>query len=283
MLPEDMETATTEQWERVDALEDGRGFVDRSQERTLVVRGADARGWLSDLVTADVATLRRGSSRRSLLLTPTGRISADLWITQLEDDVFAVLQAKDQPDPVEDLLRPYVLSSAVRLNDATDLLSVLLFPGRREIVTFPRKADGAPLDRTMAERGTVLVDERSYEVWRVGRGDPRMGVDFDAGALPAEAGLERLIDMAKGCFLGQESVAKVRNLGHPPTVLRHLRSETDVSPGAPVYSAAGAVGRITSVAPGRRGGSVLIARVEWRAADVALRALDASPLLAAED
>ena len=56
--------------------------------------------------------------------------------------------------------------------------------------------------------------------------NPRMGVDFEPGALPAEAGLERAIDLEKGCFLGQESVAKVRNLGHPPTVLRHLGSET---------------------------------------------------------
>ena len=62
-------------------------------------------------------------------------------------------------------------------------------------------------------------DDRAYELWRIARGDPRMGVDFEAGSLPAESGLERLIDMTKGCFLGQESVAKIRNLGHPPTVL----------------------------------------------------------------
>lgn len=277
-----METATTEPWERVDALEDGRGFVDRSEERKLVVRGADARGWLGDLVTADVATLERASSRRSLLLTPTGRIRADMWITPIDDDAFVVLQATDQPEPVGDVLRPYVLSSAVRLEDATDVLSVLVFPALEEIVTAPRGDLGA-LERTMADRGTVLVDERSYEVWRVGRGDPRMGTDFEAGALPAEAGLERLIDVAKGCFLGQESVAKVRNLGHPPTVLRHLRSETIVAPGAPVHAAGDAVGQVTSTAPGRHGGSVLMARVEWRATDAVLHAADASPLFPVTD
>ena len=68
-----METATTEPWEQVEALDDGRGFVDRSDDRAVVVRGADARGWLDDLVTADVASLVPGSSRRSLLLTPTGQ------------------------------------------------------------------------------------------------------------------------------------------------------------------------------------------------------------------
>ena len=57
-----MTTATTEPWEQVDALDDGRGFVDRSSDRMLQVRGADARRWLGDLVTADVASLPSGSS-----------------------------------------------------------------------------------------------------------------------------------------------------------------------------------------------------------------------------
>jgi tRNA-modifying protein YgfZ len=282
MLPEDMETARTEPWERVNALEDGRGFVDRSEDRTLLVRGADARGWLGDLVTADVATLRPGSSRRTLLLTPTGRIRADLWITRSDDDAFIVLQANDQPEPVKDLLRPYVLSSAVRLEDATALLSVLFFPALEEISTVPRSDLGA-LERTMNGRGAFLVDERSFEVWRVGRGEPRMGTDFEAGDLPAEAGMERFIDMAKGCFLGQESVAKVRNLGHPPTILRHLRSEVTLAPDDPVHAVGEVVGRVTSVAPGRLGGSVLMARVAWRSADADLHAADGSPLFPLPD
>jgi tRNA-modifying protein YgfZ len=277
-----METATTEMWEQVDALDDGRGFVDRSDDRMLVVRGTDARGWLGDLVTADIATLTPGSSRRSLLLTPTGRIRADLWMTQTDDDAFVVIQAKDQPEPAEALLRPYVLSSKVRLEDATGVLSVLAFPAREEIAAVRRDPLGA-VERTPADRGSVLVDERSYEIWRVGRGDPRMGIDFEAGALPAEAGLERLIDVTKGCFLGQESVAKVRNLGHPPTILRHLRSERTVEPGAPIHDAGGEVGEVRSVAPSRRGGSVLIARVEWQAADAELRGVDGSPLFPLPD
>ena len=79
--------------------------------------------------------------------------------------------------------------------------------------------------------GLDVVGESSLEVWRVRRGAPRMGVDFDEGALPAEAGVEDTIDITKGCFLGQESVAKIRNLGHPPHLLRHLSSEAAVAPG----------------------------------------------------
>jgi tRNA-modifying protein YgfZ len=276
-----LETATTEPWELVEALDDGRGFVDRSEDRAVVVRGVDARGWLGDLVTADIASLVRGSSRRSLLLTPTGRIRADMWIAQIDDDGFLMLQARDQPEPVDDLLRPYVLSSAVRLEPASDERSVLLFPAREEIVIAP--GDDRSLRGRSVGSASILVDERAFEIWRIGRGDPLMGIDFEAGALPAEVGLERLIDATKGCFLGQESVAKVRNLGHPPTVLRHLRCDTHVIAGASVSTADGEsaeseVGRITSAAPTREGGTVLIARVEFRAADVPLSTSDSSPL-----
>jgi folate-binding protein YgfZ len=266
-----MATATTEPWDQVDALDDGRGSVDRSSDRMLQVRGSDARRWLGDLVTADIASLRTGSSVRSLLLTPTGRIRADMWIART-DDAFLVLQANDQAETVVDLLRPYVLSSAVTLQDVTGTLPALFVPARREIVTHPAGDD-------VPDGGSVPVDDRAYELWRIARGDPRMGVDFDAGSLPAESGLERLIDMTKGCFLGQESVAKIRNLGHPPTVLRRVRTEGTIEPGAPIQASEGVVGRVTSAAPARRGGTVALVRVTWNAADVALSTGDGEPLI----
>jgi tRNA-modifying protein YgfZ len=256
-----MTTATTEPWDQVDALDEGRASVDRSHDRILRVAGTDARRWLGDLVTADIASMRPGSSVRSLLLTPTGRIRADMWIAQF-DDAFLVVQSADQSEAVLEVLRPFVLSSAVTLEDATGTVSAAFVPARQTIVTHP-------VDRS-DDRGSTPVDERAYELWRIGRGDPRMGVDFDAGSLPAESGLERLIDLTKGCFLGQESVAKIRNLGHPPTVLRHLRTPASVRAGAPIHDGDGAVGTVTSAAPRRAGGTVLLARVPWRAADVPL-------------
>jgi folate-binding protein YgfZ len=269
-----MTTATTEPWEQVDALDDGRGFVDRSSDRMLQVRGADARRWLGDLVTADVASLPTRSSRRSLLLTPTGRIRADIWIALTDDETFLVLQSNDQAESVIDLLRPYVLSSAVAVEDATGTLSATFVPARDGIVTHLTDDPGSS-----ADHGATSVDERAYELWRVGRGDPRMGVDFDAGSLPAESGLERLIDLTKGCFLGQESVAKIRNLGHPPTVLRHVRTAGVIEADAPVHAPNGPVGRVTSAAPARRGGTVALARVAWTAAEAALSSADGEPFI----
>ena len=274
-----MTTATTEPWEQVDALDDGRGFVDRSSDRVLRVRGADARRWLGDLVTADVASLPSGSSRRSLLLTPTGRIRADMLIVCTGDDAFLVLQSIDQAESVSDLLRPYVLSSSVTLADVSGTRSAAFMPARDEIVTHTADDPGPP-----ADHGAVSVDERAYELWRIARGDPRLGVDFETGSLPAESGLERLIDLTKGCFLGQESVAKIRNLGHPPTVLRHVHAAGVIEAGAQVHAPNGPVGRVTSAAPARRGGTVILARVAWTAAEAALSTGDGGePLFPEQD
>jgi folate-binding protein YgfZ len=272
-------TVTDATWEQVDSLDAGRAFRDRSADRALEVRGADARRWLGDLVTADVETLEPGTARRSLLLTATGRIQADLWIAARDAGSFLVLQSTDQPAPVGDVLRPYVLSSAVRLDDVTATLAVLLIHGPDEIASAPL-ADRLVLEREIVDRGHREVTEQAWEIWRVGAGDPRMGADFGSGDLPAEAGLERVIDLTKGCFLGQESVAKVRNLGHPPTVLRHLVAAGPIEPGTPVLDHAGhAVGGVTSVAARREGGTALIARVSWAASEAALTASDGTELL----
>jgi folate-binding protein YgfZ len=275
-----MTTAMFELWEQVDAITRGRGFVDRSADRKLAVRGVDARAWLGDLVTADVATLEPGTSRRSLLLTPTGRIRADLLIAR-DGDAFLVMQGMEQPEPVVDLLLPYVLSSDVELQDVSTERSAFLLAGRNEILTAPRSDLGA-IEHDLLGRGFLRIGEPARDAWRVGRGEARMGVDFDAGALPAEAGLEYTIDFAKGCFLGQESVAKVRNLGHPPTMLHHGWTAADTHVGARVEVAGDDVGAITSVAPRRAGGLSLIARVTWAADDRELT-IDGMPVIPATD
>ncbi len=257
---------------QVDALEDGRGSVDRSEDRLLSVAGADARTWLGDLVTGRLAGLEVGEARRSLLLTPTGRIRADFMVSTVPDGSFLISQAANQTEAVQGILAPYVLSSAVILGQVGPT-RVRWFPGQGRLAIAD---DPGP-------QGALQVDERAFEVWRVRRGIPRMGIDFPAGSLPAESGLEEAIDDQKGCFLGQESVAKVRNLGHPPTVLRHLRSDEQLTPGAPIHTGDHPVGEVTSAAPARGGGWVLLARVVWAAAQTDLISTEGRPLPSIQD
>jgi tRNA-modifying protein YgfZ len=151
------------------------------------------------------------------------------------------------------------LSSAVELEDATT-----------ELTVFEHVASGRLMGYAPPAAGEVVVDSATWEIWRVRQGDPFMGVDFPPGALPAEAGLEQTLDLRKGCFLGQESVAKILNLGHPPRILRHLRTDARVARDDHLLAAGAPVGAITSVVPANDHGWVLLAMVDWAAADLAL-------------
>ncbi|HEY5905405.1 MAG TPA: hypothetical protein VIX39_06310 [Actinomycetota bacterium] len=268
------------------ALSEGRAAVDLSAYRIVRVRGNDARRWLHDLVTTDVASLRSGEARRSLLLDATGHIRADIHIIG-DDDGFWLLQDPDQTDHVGSTLATYVLSSDVELDDLTGRRSLIALPGVSEEPDGSRPSvlgEGHDLLSTTLEPGAPagrrFVSQDAVEVRRIRAGRPRMGADFDRTAIPAEAGLEALIDTTKGCFLGQESVARVRNLGHPPRVLRHLQGDGQVDAGAILTTTAGdEAGSVRSAAVREGGGTVLIASVRWAAREQLLRSSDGLALL----
>jgi len=252
---------------QVEALVHGRAFAVLSNLRLLSVRGADARSWLGDLITADVAGMTVGDARRSLVLTPTGRIRAEVLVLAI-DDWFVLAQDPDQEEWVGDVLAPYVLSSAVELADVSDERTFLLLePGGYRCVDRDRRG---PVERGLEGEGRIRAGAEALEVVRVRRGEPRIGVDVVVGGLPVGARLDAAIDTVKGCFLGQEAVAKVRNLGHPPTVLLHLRTADALSTGAPIHTPGGAVGVVTSATPAPGGGTIVLARVDWEAAQAAL-------------
>jgi folate-binding protein YgfZ len=175
------------------------------------------------------------------------------------------------------------LSADVSLEDRTNDLALFTVPGRAASLV---GIHGATEPSSVGPGIDVLVDAGkpalrfveaciaagleeaggdAYEVWRVRRGIARMVPDFDERSLPAEAGLEATIDSEKGCFLGQEAVARVRNLGHPPRLLRHLHGPGRIAAGEAVFAGTNAVGEVTSAAPDGEG-STLIARVRWGAA-----------------
>lgn len=256
------------------AIAEGRAAVDLASYRKVRVRGDDARGWLHDLVTADVASLVPGSSRRTLLLDATGHIRADLQVA-CDPDGFWLFQAPDQPDHIRPALAPYVLSSDVTLDDLTEERSMIALLGSTDGHDgFRPSCLGPGADVLGSAAAALLPPERvvvgadAVEVWRIRRGRARMGTDFDGRSIPAEAGLDGTIDATKGCFLGQESVARVRNLGHPPRELMHLAATGSVAPGSPIADDQGAeVGVVTSAAIDVGGGTVLLASIRWGAGE----------------
>jgi folate-binding protein YgfZ len=262
------------------ALAEGRAAIDLRGYRTVHVAGADARRWLHDLITTDVASLRPGEARRSLLLDPTGHIRADLQVA-CDDLGFWLFQAPDAGPDIAAALAPYVLSSAVDLEDRTGRVRLMAIPGPDAAIgNFAPSSIGPGADLLLDDThsapppGRTLVEHAAAEVWRIRTGRARMGVDFDERSIPAEAGLDATIDTTKGCFLGQESVARVRNLGHPPRVLVHLRAAAPVEPGAGVVTADDAeAGTVTSAAADV-GGSIVLASIRWQARSGSLGTAD---------
>ena len=262
------------------ALSQGRAAVDLSSYRKVRARGDDARAWLHDLVTADVASLGPGDARRSLLLDATGHIRADVHVAR-DDEGYWLFQAPEQTDHIVTALAPYVLSSHVRLDDLSAEHGLIAVLGLTEppstAASFPsalgRGRDvliGDP-DEQHSWTGS-LVPASAVEVWRILQGRARMGADFDRSTLPAEVGLESAIDITKGCFLGQESVSRVRNLGHPPRLLLHLVARRPVDAGSRLVTGDDVdAGIVTSAAANGRGDTVLLAMVPWAARAAELR------------
>ena len=273
-----------------DALEQGRAYVDLSSWWKVSVRGREAGGWLNDLLSAELGGLGPGEARRSLLLTPTGRIRSLIAVTSFEDG-FLLIQDPIQPARIDELLAPYVLSSDVLLADRTEQLGLLAFPGG-----VPRELDEAaasspsvlgsgadlviPSETSTGDSvgGLLEAGLQDVEAWRIRRGVARFGIDLTPDSLPHEAEVGDMIAYGKGCFLGQEAVAKVRNLGHPPFVLLAGDTAKPVSAGETVVADEQEAGTVTSAVPGDAGGSAVIARVRWGLKDASLRVASGGPL-----
>jgi hypothetical protein len=243
--------------DQVAALDRGDGILDLDGWILVEVAGADAVGWLNDLVTADLEGPPPRTTVRSLLLDPTGRIRADLLVHRMADRLL-LIQSPDQPRAVDALLDPYVLSSEVELSRSGARLAIRPSPEGGWTVSAP-PADG------------TRVGADAFESWRIRRGIARFPIDLDEGSLPAEAGLDEapIVDRAKGCYLGQESVARVRNLGHPTRLVVPLEASAPVVPGEEVLADGDRTGRLTSVDLAG-GATAAIARIRWEARRAAL-------------
>jgi len=119
----------------------------------------------------------------------------------------------------------------------------------------------------LSDAGASPVEEAAAEIVRVERGIPRYGVDMDDSTIPQEASLnERAVSFTKGCYVGQETVARLYYKGKPNRLLRGLRLSAPASPGDPLRLGERAVGHLGSVADSPRFGPIALALVRREAA-----------------
>jgi tRNA-modifying protein YgfZ len=250
------------------ALTRAAGLVDRSNREIVRIAGEDRLSWLHSLTTQDLQHLEPGTAAQALVLSPQGHIEHHLT---LADDGTAVW-AHVEPGNAGALLaflQSMRFLLKVDLTDVTSDFAVLTLMGPQR----PAAPDGAvvampdafgmdvvvPRDRlsqiaaAVAGGGTAVAGLAAYEALRIAAHRPRYGLDTDHRTLPHEVGwIETAVHLNKGCYRGQETVARVHNLGHPPRrlILLHLDGSEDRLPvhGDPVTRDDTTVGFVGSAA-----------------------------------
>jgi folate-binding protein YgfZ len=256
------------------ALVAGWAFVDRSDRDVLRVGGVDRLSWLHDLTTQHVRDLPVGVGAEALILSPHGHLEHHFLLANQQDDV--LLDGEPGTGPA---LLAYLQSMRfmLRVEPAKADLAVLTVAGLGLADAIPVAAepwgltdwDGilvrrrrwpalavdllVPPERLadvvarLVDAGAVPAGQWAWDAIRVEAGEPRLGVDTDHRTLPHEVGwLTSAVHLNKGCYRGQETVARVHNLGRPPRrmVRLHLDGSDSELPltGAPITVADRQVG-----------------------------------------
>src|SRR4051812_36852673 len=259
-------------------IDQGCALLDRSERGKLALTGGEAKSFLAGQITSDVESLTAGHGHYAALLTHKGKMRGDLRVLDLGDELWLdteriALQA------LFDTIRRAKIGYDVALHKRTvqQALFSLVGPRAREIagadaaglgtaehdnaraelgvlvttdlgVDVVCAAEDAVAVRTQLEQaGAIAIAEADAEVRRVECGRPRYGIDLDDSVIPQEAGLnDRAVSFTKGCYVGQETVARLYYKGKPDRHLRGLRLSAPAPSGSELRLGEKVVGRLGS-------------------------------------
>jgi folate-binding protein YgfZ len=214
------------------ALFEVGGLVDRSHRGVVRVSGSDRLSWLHSLTSQHLETLPAGEVREALILSPHGHVEHDL--TLWDDGEATWLTA--EPGTAAALV-DYLVSMRFMLRVEVEDLS-------SSFAVLTRVADDLATDRLVPRGGLVaeveasplpLVGHGAWEARRVAHHVPRLNFETDHRTIPHEVGwIGVAVHLDKGCYRGQETVARVHNLGRPPRrlIFGHLDGSADQLPPA---------------------------------------------------
>lgn len=254
------------------------GLVERPDRGLLIVSGPEAAEYLQGQLTNDTEALEPGDWTYAALLDRKGHMQADM----------RVLRPGDGPELWLDLepeglaaasrhLGMYKIGREVDVADASDeyVLFSLIGPRATEIARAVeavalRTGEGVDLIVPAAERdrvhdaliaaGAVEVSPEAAEIVRIESGRPRFGAEMGTETMPAEAGIvEQAVSFTKGCYIGQETVARLHYKGKPNRHLRGLRLSGPAQPGASLVLGEKEVGTVGSAALSPAFGSIGLA------------------------
>ncbi|MFF8448170.1 YgfZ/GcvT domain-containing protein [Streptomyces leeuwenhoekii] len=215
------------------ALADGTGFVDLSHRGVVTVSGEDRLGWLHLLLTQHVSALPAGQATEALILSAHGHIEHALYLVDDGGTVWAHVEPGTQEALIaylESMKFFYKVEVADRTADVAVVHlpagSITEAPEGTVVRETPHGRDlflpRAELESFAAQAGPP-AGILAYEALRVEQHRPRLGFETDHRTIPHELGwIDSAVHLQKGCYRGQETVARVQNLGKPPRRLVFL-------------------------------------------------------------
>jgi folate-binding protein YgfZ len=245
------------------ALEAGTAWADLSHLEIVAVKGVDRLRWLHDLTTQHLETFTGGWTN-GLILDHLGHIEHQFIIFDDGETSWLIVDV-DRAAPLMEYLNKMRFTMRVEVRDASNEKTLLRIPGTTDDFGGPFQL----VDRGAIPEfpGAIQVGVWALEAERVAAMRPRLGLETDHKSIPNEIGvLNKAVHMNKGCYRGQETVAKVHNLGQPPRklVLLHLDgSEVDLpAVGADVERDGIKVGFIGTVSRHHELGNIALAVVK---------------------
>jgi folate-binding protein YgfZ len=261
------------------------GLLDRSERGKLVVSGAEAAEYLQGQLTNDVEALEAGDGVYAALLDRKGHMQGDMRV--LRPGAEPDLWLDTEPEALAAVRRHlgmYKIGRQVEVTDVSEERAILSLIGPRSVeiagsAPLPENAceevtvggarclavgtaAGIDLILAAAERnraceallaaGAAEVSPEAAEIVRIEAGRPRFGAEMGIATMPAEAGIvEQAVSFTKGCYIGQETVARLHYKGKPNRHLRGLKLSAPAAPGEPVSFGEKEVGRLggTAVSP----------------------------------
>jgi folate-binding protein YgfZ len=275
------------------------GLVDRSERGKLALTGSEAKSFLQGQVTNDVERLAPGEGCYAAFLTPKGKMLGDLRILDTGEELLLDTERLSL-QALFNMIRRFSIGYDVQLHKRTlecGLLSLLgpeadgVAPvqgvpsiehahAARLVAGLPtrvvrthvgvdllcRAEDAEALRLALEDNGAIAVSDEVAECLRVEQGRPRYGIDLDDSVIPQEAGLnERAVSFTKGCYVGQETVARLHYRGKPNRHLRGLLLSGPASQDDELMLGERVVGRVTSIVESPRFGPIALALVRREA------------------
>ena len=233
----------------------GRALVDLSHRPVVRIAGPDRLTWLHSLLTQHLTALSPGVPTQALVLSPQGHVEHHLHLVDDGEQVLAHVEPGTAAALV-DFLRRMQFMLRVEVSDVSDQWAVVADPLPRLVL----RDELGSYDGPVAGVG-------AHEALRVERREPRLGVDTDHRTIPHEVGwLTSAVHLDKGCYRGQETVARVHNLGRPPRrlVLLHLDGSDSELPatGDAVQAEGRDVGRVGTAVRHHELGPIALALVK---------------------